>query len=90
MQATDHVTVQRRVLQVLAARFGDAALALPGDAELAMALPGYDSLAALEFITSVEEEFGIEVDFVADDVRYSFSMPDRITEYVTDRLEDMR
>lgn len=89
MQATDHATVQGRVLRVLATHFGDAALAMPGDAELTSALPGYDSLAALELITSVEEEFGIEVDFVADDVRYSFSTLDRITEYVTDRLEDI-
>jgi len=88
MQTTDRATVEGRVLKVLAARFGEAALALIGDAEFALALPGYDSLAALELVTAVETEFDIEVDFVADDVRYSFSTLDRVTEYVRDRLED--
>jgi acyl carrier protein len=88
MHTTDRTEITTRVLTVLEKRFGDAARSLARDADLSMALPGFDSLAALEFVTAVEGEFGIEVDFVGDDVRYSFSTLDRVTEYVRERVED--
>lgn len=49
----------------------------------------YDSLAALEFISAVEQEFGIEVDFVADDLRYWFSQLGRAATFVSGKLEDL-
>ncbi|CAM5710985.1 acyl carrier protein [Streptomyces viridifaciens] len=88
MQTADRTEITTRVLTVLEKRFGEAARALAQDADLSMALPGFDSLAALEFVTAVEGEFGIEVDFVGDDVRYSFSTLDRVAEYVRERVED--
>jgi acyl carrier protein len=48
----------------------------------------YDSLAAMECISAVENTFSIEVDFVVDDVRYWFATVDRIVQFVTHRLED--
>lgn len=84
----DPSTVAERVVSVLEGRFGAAARAAAPTVDLAEALPGYDSLAALEVITATEEAFGIEVDFVAHDVRYAFSTIERIAEYVRDALED--
>lgn len=88
MQTTDRTVINTRVLTVLEKRFGDAVFSLSVEDELSEALPGFDSLAALEFVTAIEEEFDIEVDFVGDDVRYSFSTLDRVTEYVCERVED--
>jgi acyl carrier protein len=89
MQTLDHTEIGNRVRAVLEKRFGDAARALPADADLTDALPGFDSLAALEYVTAVEGEFGIEIDFVGDDVRYWFSTLGRTTEYVRERIEDL-
>lgn len=88
MPTTDLTQIHDRVRTVLEKRFGDAARALAPDADLSGALPGFDSLAALEYISAVEEEFGVEVDFVADDVRYWFSTLGRTAEYVRERVED--
>lgn len=88
MPALDQNEISARIENVLAKRFGDAARSLPPRADLSDALPGFDSLAALEYVTAVEGEFGIEVDFVGDDVRYWFSTLDRTAEYVRDRVED--
>ncbi|MFD9903753.1 acyl carrier protein [Streptomyces sp. NPDC059063] len=88
MHTTDRAEISTRVLAVLEKRFGAAARSLAPDAELTDALPGFDSLAALEYVTAVEGEFGIEVDFVGDDVRYWFSTLDRTAEYVRERVED--
>ncbi|MFF7379696.1 acyl carrier protein [Streptomyces massasporeus] len=89
MQTLDHTEINNRIQAVLEKRFGDAARALPADADLTEALPGFDSLAALEYVTAVEGEFGIEIDFVGDDVRYWFSTLGRTTEYVRDAVEDL-
>lgn len=88
MPTTDLTQIHDRVRTVLEKRFGDAARALAPDADLSAALPGFDSLAALEYISAVEGEFGIEVDFVADDVRYWFSTLDRTATYLRERIED--
>lgn len=48
----------------------------------------YDSVTALECVCRIESEFGIAVDFVDHDIRYSFSTIARIRGYVRDRLED--
>jgi acyl carrier protein len=89
MQTIDRKGIENRVLNILDSRFGDIARTLDGNADLSTALPGFDSLAALELVTAVETEFSIEVDFVADDVRFSFSALNRITDYVQDSLEDL-
>ncbi|MEU7649836.1 acyl carrier protein [Streptomyces huasconensis] len=88
MHTVDRTEISTRVLALLEKRFGDAARSLAPDADLSDALPGFDSLVALEYVTAVEGEFGFEVDFVGDDVRYWFSTLARTTEYVRERVED--
>ncbi|MGW2479503.1 acyl carrier protein [Streptomyces sp. NPDC001571] len=88
MPAIDQTEIGARLTHLLAKRFGEEARALSPEADLSDALAGFDSLAALEYVTAVEGEFGIEVDFVGDDVRYWFSTLGRTAEYVRDSVED--
>ncbi|ATL26061.1 acyl carrier protein [Streptomyces formicae] len=88
MHTADQTEISTRVLALLEKRFGDTVLSLAPDADLSDALPGFDSLAALEYVTAVESEFDFEVDFVGDDVRYWFSTLVRTSEYVRERVED--
>ncbi|QJI40775.1 acyl carrier protein [Pseudomonas sp. ADAK2] len=48
----------------------------------------FDSLMAVEVVTTIEERFGIEVDFVGDDVRYWFETLEKMEQFVKGRLED--
>ncbi|MFJ6556469.1 acyl carrier protein [Streptomyces luteogriseus] len=81
--------IHDRTRSVLATRIGDAFTAVPSDADLQQALgERYDSLTAMECISAVESEFGIEVDFVADDVRHWFSSVERMVRFTHERLED--
>lgn len=81
--------LRARLRAVLATRLGEGFATVPDDADLRDALgEGYDSLTAMECITAVEEEFGVEVDLVADDVRHWFGSVDRMCAFVADRLED--
>jgi acyl carrier protein len=85
----DTAEILTRLRTALAVPLGEAVLGADADADLAEALgERYDSLAAMECVTAVETRFGVEVDFVADDVRHIFSTLARITEFVRDRLED--
>jgi acyl carrier protein len=79
-----------RVRATLRPLFGDALDGADDTTELTVALGDrYDSLAALECVSRVEAEFGIEVDFVAHDVRHHFASLGRIAEFVRDQLEDL-
>ncbi|OZV80534.1 acyl carrier protein [Micromonospora echinospora] len=81
--------VTSRLRATLAARLGDAFTGVADTDLLREALgDAYDSMSALECVTAVEEEFGIEVDLVADDVRHWFATVDRMAAFVTRRLED--
>jgi acyl carrier protein len=85
----DAVQVRTRVWAVLRGQFGSVADSLTEDGEFVATLPdGFDSLAALETISRIESEFGLEVDFVAHDVRHWFATPGRIVQFVQDQLED--
>ncbi|GAA3289932.1 acyl carrier protein [Streptomyces cinereospinus] len=85
----DNAQILDRLRTALAVPLGDAVQGVPDDVDLAEALgERYDSLAAMECITTVETHFGVEVDFVADDVRHIFSTLSRIAEFVRGRLED--
>ncbi|HVK24951.1 MAG TPA: acyl carrier protein [Actinokineospora sp.] len=82
-------SLRTRLRTVLTTRLGEGFAGVPDDADLRDALgDGYDSLTAMECITAVEEEFGVEVDMVADDVRHWFGSVDRMLTFVGDRLED--
>lgn len=48
----------------------------------------FDSLMAVEVVSTIEERFGIEVDYVGDDVRYWFETLEKMEQFVTERLED--
>lgn len=85
---TDLADIATRVRRVLERQFGQAGRTVDTNANLSENLPSFSSLAALEFISSVEEEFDIEVDFVGDDVRHNFSTLTRVVEYVAERVED--
>ena len=85
---TDNADIATKVRTVLGRQFGDLARTVDAASDFADSLPSFDSLAALEFISAVEDEFGIEVDFVGDDVRHNFSTVDRVVMYVAERVED--
>ncbi|MFD4401540.1 acyl carrier protein [Nocardia sp. NPDC058499] len=81
--------IRTRLRGLLVAQFGPVCAEVPEDAILPEALGDrYDSLAALQCITTVEKEFGFEVDFVTHDVRHAFSRIDRIIQFIQERLED--
>ncbi|MFD7132051.1 acyl carrier protein [Streptomyces sp. NPDC059894] len=85
----DRAQILTRLRAALAVPLGDAVEGVDDHADLAEALgERYDSLAAMECITTVETHFGVEVDFVSDDVRHIFATLSRIAEFVQDRLED--
>lgn len=89
MTGTDMQELQQQVRSVLRPLLGEGIDAVPADQDLAAALEDrYDSLTAMECITAVEGEFGIEVDFVAHDVRHWFSTVGRMAQFVHDELED--
>ncbi|MEU9100005.1 phosphopantetheine-binding protein [Streptomyces sp. NPDC048361] len=85
--ALDELTTQVRA--ALSPLLGDALAAVADDADLARALGDrYDSLTALECVSRVEAAFGVEVDFVAHDVRHTFATVGRIAAFVRDLIED--
>ncbi len=89
MNQIDDAEILQRIRAVLRERLGDDITTLDADTGLAQALgERYDSLAAMECITAIEEAFDVEVDFVAHDVRHSFSTLARMTEFVRAQLED--
>ncbi|MFI7273052.1 acyl carrier protein [Streptomyces sp. NPDC049879] len=77
------------VREVLRPRLGEPVTTMDPDLDLAEAFgDAYDSLTAMECVTAIETHFGIEVDFVAHDVRHWFATLGRIARFVTDALED--
>jgi acyl carrier protein len=87
MQSTDEV--RDRIRTVLQRHIGDPVATVAAGDDLAAVLgERYDSLTAMECITAVEAEFGIEVDFVAHDVRHWFATIDRMAAFVGRELED--
>lgn len=81
--------LDQRIRAALAGVVGDPAYRIAPDAELRDGLERYDSLAAVETITAIENAFGITVDVVEDDVRHWFSSVERMTQFVSERLEDL-
>ena len=81
--------IQEQVRAVLRRQVGDAITTIGADDKLAEVLgERYDSLTAMECITAIESDFGIEVDFVAHDVRYWFATVGRMASFVRNELED--
>jgi acyl carrier protein len=81
--------IRDRVRKALHAQLGPPINTVADDVPLPEALGArYDSLAALECISMVEEEFDVQVDFVEHDVRYWFGTVGRIVQFVHDRMED--
>lgn len=88
MQTIDRVSIEDRIRNVAERLFGETARSISIDSALVDSLPEFTSLTSLNLITATEEEFGIEVDFVSDDVKFSFSTLRNIAGYVQERLED--
>ncbi|MQY20213.1 hypothetical protein NRB20_33110 [Nocardia sp. RB20] len=83
--------ISTRVRNTLRSVLGEALDAVADADELRERLGDrFDSLRAVECITRIEEEFGIEVDFVGHDVRYEFASLERIARFVNWQLEDQR
>jgi acyl carrier protein len=81
--------IRGEIREALAVPLGDSLGSLTDESELRESLgERYDSLTAMECITAVETRFGVEVDFVADDVRHWFSSVSRMAQFVRERLED--
>jgi acyl carrier protein len=79
-----------QVRQALRGQLGDLIDPIADSDDLPTALGDrYDSLGAMECVSAIETAFGIEVDFVTDDVRHSFGTIGRITEFVQDKLDDL-
>lgn len=86
---TSAVELQEKVREVLRPCLGDAVDTLAAGADLAGVLgERYDSLTAMECVTAIEAAFGIEVDFVAHDVRHWFATIERMASFVGNELED--
>ncbi|RKN04515.1 acyl carrier protein [Streptomyces radicis] len=78
-----------RVREALSPYLGDEVATVDAGRDLAEAFgERYDSLTAMECVTAVEAAFGIEVDFVAHDVRHWFASVERIARFVDGELED--
>jgi acyl carrier protein len=86
MITLDEVT--GRVRQSLRGQFGEPFDQVSDDDLLAETMAGFDSLAAMECVSRMEEEFHVEVDFVGHDVRYHFATVARISSFVRDLVED--
>ena len=52
------------------------------------AIDSFDSLAAMEFITAVEDAFEVVVDFVLHDVRFRMETIEKSVDFVRELLED--
>jgi acyl carrier protein len=88
-QQLDPAAIRHRLRKSLDPSLGGMLDGLSDDAQLTEALGAlYDSLAAMETISAVEEEFGLIVDLVNDDVRHWFASIARMTQFVAERLED--
>jgi acyl carrier protein len=48
----------------------------------------YDSVTVVECVAAVEDAFGVVVDFVDDDVRFTFRSLENVTELVRQKLTD--
>lgn len=84
----DEQTVMPRFRASLAKVVGAAARTAPENEPLPDVLGNFDSLAAMELIENLEDEFGVEVDFIAHDVRFRLRTISSGTEFITDLLED--
>jgi acyl carrier protein len=82
----DKVGSVRRVLSEI---FGTSLDAIdPGRPLREIEALNYDSAAVLEVIVAVEEEFGVAIDVVEDDVRHDFQSIRRIADTVERKLAD--
>jgi acyl carrier protein len=88
-QQVQQITIEKRVREVLAGVFGqtldgwDAKALLRDIPEIR-----YDSMSALECLGAIEQEFGITIDIVEDDVTYNFQSVGTIVTLVKRKLAD--
>ncbi|HFN0790193.1 TPA: acyl carrier protein [Klebsiella variicola subsp. variicola] len=73
---------------IITSQFGNDSGNISGNSALADTIQDYSSLSSLNLINKIEDEFNLEVDFVSDDIRYSFANINNIVNYIKERLED--
>ena len=84
----DKLEIERRIRACLRHVVGETASHIPHELPIRDAVASFDSLAAMEFVTALEDEFGIEVDFVLHDVRFRMQTIQRSVGFVQELLED--
>ncbi len=85
----DGTAIEERVRRALGEVLDADLESFERDATLAET-PGiyYDSASVVECVVAIESEFGIEVDFVEDDVRFAFRTIGTISDFVSRKLAD--
>lgn len=80
--------IEKRVRSIITDLFGKNSSTIDGESPLTEFIEDFTSVASLNLINKLESEFNFEVDFVSDDIRYSFANINNISKYIRDRLED--
>lgn len=81
-------TIEERLRACLSTVVGEQGRSIARDLSLRESLTSFDSLAAAEYISHVEGEFDVEIDFVIHDVRFRMSTIERGAEFVRELIED--
>lgn len=88
-QNIEREAIQDRVRQTLSKVFGQP-IEKQYDQTLLREIANipYDSLTALECVGAIEQEFGITIDLIEDDVMYNFQSVNNIQAFVVKKLAD--
>ncbi|MGN8260064.1 acyl carrier protein [Pseudomonas sp. SMSB3] len=85
----NELSIEHRIRQTLGQLLGEEVESIAADASFRDFLgERFDSLMAVEVITVIEGQFGFEVDYLSDDVRYWFETLARMQQFVAQKLED--
>jgi acyl carrier protein len=88
-QYIEKTAIQDRVRQTLSEVFGQP-IEKQYDQTLLRDIPdiSYDSMTALECVGAIEQEFGVTIDMIEDDVMYNFQSVENIQAFVEKKLAD--
>ncbi|MCC5670643.1 acyl carrier protein [Nostoc sp. CHAB 5784] len=88
-QYIEKTAIQDRVRQTLSEVFGQP-IEKQYDQTLLRDIPdiSYDSMTALECVSAIEQEFGVTIDMIEDDVMYNFQSVENIQAFVEKKLAD--
>lgn len=86
----EELEIEDTVRKCLKRVVGENAIQIDRDIPLREAIKSFDSLAAMEFITALEDAFRIVVDFVLHDVRFRMETIEKSVDFVRELLEDKK